>query len=146
MMYKYVLIHQPNLVSLYALGHLHAPRQPLPLGEAAGRRLKAYPVDYWGATDQDPTWRIPHHGASGSPPDPALDSPQKAAPGSPPAVGSGSPLDLTSVSPLKPASGPSLEPASVSRPAGLAGARNPASHYKSHMAQVHTGGMDCMTY
>jgi hypothetical protein len=43
MMYKYVLIHQPNLVSLYALGRLHAPRQPLPPGEAADRHLKAYP-------------------------------------------------------------------------------------------------------
>jgi hypothetical protein len=54
MMYKYILTHQPNLVSLYALGHLHAPRQPLPLGEAAGRRLKAYHMGYREATDWDP--------------------------------------------------------------------------------------------
>jgi hypothetical protein len=55
MMYKYVLTHQPNLVSLYALGHLHVPRQHLPSGEAAGRRLKAYHVGYRGTTDRDPT-------------------------------------------------------------------------------------------
>jgi hypothetical protein len=68
MMYKYVLTHQPNLVSLYALGRLHAPRQPLPPGEAANFHLKAYPGGYRGPTDQDPTSQSPPHGASSSPP------------------------------------------------------------------------------
>jgi hypothetical protein len=75
-MYKYVLTHQPNLVSLYA------PRQPLPPGEAADRHLKAYPGGYQGPTNRDPTSQRPPHGASGSPPYLAPDSHQKAAPGS----------------------------------------------------------------
>jgi hypothetical protein len=55
MMYKYVLTHQPNLFSLYSLGHLCGPRQPFPPEEAAGSRLKAYHGGYRGATDRDPT-------------------------------------------------------------------------------------------
>jgi hypothetical protein len=119
-MCKYVLTHQLNLISLYALGHLHAPREPIPPREAADRRLKAYPGGYRGATDR----------VSNSPPDPAPDSPQKTEPGSPWAVGLGSPPDPTSVSPLEPTFGFPPEPASVSRPAGSAGTRNLASHYQ----------------
>jgi hypothetical protein len=51
MMYKYVLTHQPNLVSLYALGRLHAPHQPLPPGEAADRRLSE--SISWGLSGAD---------------------------------------------------------------------------------------------
>jgi hypothetical protein len=67
MMYKYVLTHQPNLVSLYALGRLRAPRQPLPPREAVGHHLKAYPGGYRGPTARDPTSQRPPHGESGSP-------------------------------------------------------------------------------
>lgn len=91
MMYKYVLTYQPNLVSLYVLGRLHAPRQPLPPGEAADRHLKAYLMGYWGPTYRDPTSRSPPHGASDSPPDLTLDYPVKVAPLSPPKSKLGSP-------------------------------------------------------
>jgi len=115
-MYKYVLIHQPNLVSLYALGRLHAPRQPLPLGEAADRHLKAYPVGYRGPTDRDPTSQRPPHGASGSPPYLALDSHQKAAPGSPQKAAPDSPHKPALVSPLALGPGSLPVPASVPTP------------------------------
>jgi hypothetical protein len=90
-MYKYVLTHQPNLISLYALGRLHAPRQPLPPGEAVDRHLKAYPRGYRGPTDRDPTSQRPPHGASSSPPYLAPDSHQKATHGSPQKATHGSP-------------------------------------------------------
>jgi hypothetical protein len=83
MMYKYILTHQPNLISLYALGRLYAPRQTLPLGEAADCHLKAYLGGYRGPTDRDTTLQSPPHGASGSPPDPAPDYHLKVAPVSP---------------------------------------------------------------
>jgi len=108
MMYKYVLTHQPNLVSLYALGRLHAPRQPLPPGEVANRHLKVYHGGYRGPTDRDPTSQSLLHGASGSPPDLAPDSPQQAAPGSPPKLEPGSPQT--------PCPGSLLVPESVSLP------------------------------
>jgi len=83
MMYKYVFTHQPNLVSLYTLGRLHAPRQPLPPGEDADRHLKACPGDYRGPTNPNPTSQSPPQGASGFPPNLAPDSPHKVASGSP---------------------------------------------------------------
>jgi hypothetical protein len=113
-MYKYVLTHQPNLISLYALGRLHAHRQPLPPEEAADRHLKAYPGGYRGPTNRDQTSQRPPHGASGSPPYLASDSHQKAAPGSPQAPG---PVSLP-------------VPASASPPVVTAGTCHPVSHYQ----------------
>jgi len=126
MIYKYVLTHQPNLVSLYALGHLHAPRQPYPSGEVAGRHLKTYPGGYRGLANRDPTSQSPPHGAS--------DSPQKARPGSPPKLEPGSPQVLGPSSPPEPASVSPPEPASAFPPAMVAKTYHHVSHYQIHMA------------
>jgi hypothetical protein len=133
-MYKYVLTHQPNLVSLYALGQwvicmLLANSFP------RGRLLVVVWRHILGlsrATDRDPTSRSHPHEAFGSPPDLAPNSSPKLALGSPRALGLGSPLEQASVSLLEPASG--------SSPAGAAGICHLASHYKIHMARVQTRG------
>jgi hypothetical protein len=105
MMYKYVLTYQPNLISLYSLGRLHAPCQPLPPEKAVDHHLRAYRGGYWGPTDRDLTSQRPPYGASSSLPYLAPDSHQKAAHGSPQKVAPDAPHKPAPDSPHKQALG-----------------------------------------